>query len=191
MIKKSLIFVAIIILVFSGCSRSDYVEPEKRTIITAIILDYKMNNYELTVESVGFKKQSDETPYLPEYIKGNGADIYSALGAVQNEISSEISLYHCSLFICKDTVFQSKREEIFDFLLNTPQISLGADLLLSKNIESLFFDEENFLGYEISDAVNLKEAKTNLLGIIKGEESPFFVSVNSEEKIVISEKSNG
>lgn len=190
MIKKSLILVVVIIVFLSGCSRSDYVEPEKRTVVTSLILDYKQENYELIIETVTFKKQSDNTPYTPEYVKGSGEDIFSALNSAQNEISSQISLYHCSLLICKDSVFKIKKKEIFDFILNTPQISLGADLLVCRDTYSLLFDEENFLGYVISDAVNLKNAKTSILDIIKGNKSPYTVSVNEDKKIIITENLN-
>ena len=187
MIKKSLFYLLIMGLFLSGCSHSDYIEPEKRTVVTAIIVDYEENSYNLSLETISHKKQSEEEAYSPYYIKGSGEDIISALTVAQDEVSSEISIYHCPLIICSERVYKEKQKEIFDFILNTPQISLGADMLLCKNIDDLFLENENFLGYEISDTVNLKNKKTNILGIINGKEKPFYLYKNEDEKIIITE----
>lgn len=189
MIKRAIISTILVAVLLCGCSKSDYIEPEKRTVVTAVLLNSGENLYEIILETVENSEDGEETKFIPKYIKGNAENLASALENTQKEISKEISLYHCPIIICDKSTYNLKSDEIYDFIIKTPQLSLAVDLIICENINAILEqkNKEDFLGYEISDAIILKNFKTELVGILKGKEKPCLVTVNGEGKIIVSE----
>lgn len=189
MIKKSIISIIVVVFLLCGCSKSDYIEPEKRTVVTAVLINFSDNSYEISLEIVENSEEGDEAKFIPQYIFGSADNLNLALENAQLEISKEISLFHCPIIICDKYTYNSKSDEIYDFIIKTSQISLAVDLVICENIKEILEqkNEEEFLGYEISDAINLKDLEVEIIGILKGEEKPCFLSINDEAKVIVSE----
>lgn len=188
MIKKTIICLILLVVLLCGCSKSDYVEPEKRTVVTAVVIRSNGNLFEITLETVENNEEGDEAKFIPKYINAVGEILPLALEKAQGEISKEISLYHCPIIICDQSTYELYTDEIYDFIFKTPQISLAVDLIICENVnEILERESEEFLGFEISDAIILKNFKTEIIGIIKGDNQPCLVSLNKEGKLIVSE----
>ena len=43
------------------------------------------------------------------------------------------------------------------------------------------------MGYEISDAIGLKDLNAEVIGILKGTDKPCFAAVNNDAKVIVTE----
>ena len=192
MIKKLIITLLVILIFLSGCSYSDYLEPENRSIVTAIYLYGNKKEISIILETVNEKSENDEEGYKPLYINGSGRDFNEALNNAQLNFSKEFSLYHCPLIICDYFLFETSSDEVFSQILNNSQISLSANFLLSEDftneIKSKKSDE--FLGYEITDVIQLKNVKTTIISILKQGKKPKKLIIDKNKKYNIAENGN-
>lgn len=192
MIKKITLIIFIILFSFSGCNATDYTEPEDRTVITALIVEYG-SEYTLTAEAVSVPDNIREKSFTSEILTGKGADLPSALAAIQADFSNELSLFHCTVIICDASSYQQKRDEILSFLYSNGQFSLGAEVLISdslKNIKEFELSEGEFLGYEITELLELRGLDADIIDISKGRAIPPQIFVNSENKFELTENKN-
>ncbi len=190
MIKKITVLAVLMAIILSGCSYSDYTEPENRTVVTAMLIKRELATYTVVLEAVNVEDTEKEEKYKPEYLTGWGESLSAAVDKIQSEVSSELSLFHCPLIICDDITFERNQNEIFDYLIRNPQISLAAYFVLADTFD-YFIDSEKemsaFLGYEITDMIELKNINSDIINILRGREKPPEIMVDKNNKYIFSE----
>lgn len=130
--------------------------------------------------------EEEEKEYSPEYINGSGKDLKSAVFSAQSESTKELSLYHCPVILCDKKTYMMKSEEIFDYILSNPQISLAAYLVLINDNE-MFNNSEAVLGYEVTDAIEIKGLRPEIINILRNREEPADITLNLDNKIIVLE----
>ncbi len=194
MVKKVIFLLILTLLFLSGCSNTDYTEPENRTVVTAMFIKFENASYNVMLETVNAKEGGKEEKYKAEYLSGEAASLEDTIKTIQSEVSSELSLFHCPLIICDNATYQAKKSEIFDYMIKNPQISLAAYLILTDNYDYFQNTEKEdtvFFGYEITDMIELKEINTDMINILRGRENPPIISATKDNKFIFSEKKNG
>ncbi len=189
MIKKLIIILLSISVFLSGCKYSDYLEPEKRSIVTAFYLSGEENQITIILETVKEDSDNGEEGYKPLYINGSGRNFNDALNNAQLNFSKEFSLYHCSLIICESSLYNYSSKEIISEILKNSQISLSANFLLAKNFTNEIINKKSdeFLGYVISDIIELKGINSRLISVLKQGEKPKKIVVDGNKKFNVAE----
>lgn len=174
MIKKIIVIFLSVSLFLSGCNFSDYLEPEKRSIVTCVYLFGTAKEISILLETVKPNSEGQDEGYFPEYLLGEGEDFNKALKNAQLNFNKEFSLYHCPLIICEESLYAALSGEIFSQILSVNQISLAANFLLTENLFKNIEEKssEVFLGYEVSDVIQLKDVESSLISILNDEEKP-------------------
>ncbi len=192
MIKRIIALLLIFSVLLSGCSYSDYTEPENRTVVTAMLISSNASLYSVILETLNADDTENGEEYKTKYLVGEAENINKAVDNIQSEISNELSLYHCPLIICDAELYNLKQDEIFDYAVSNPQISLSAYLLLTDKIYDLIENEEEsvFLGYEVTDMIELKDIDSNLINVLRGRANPPKITADSNNKFIFSEYSD-
>lgn len=182
------VFLILFALVFSltGCVGADYIEPENRALITALIID-STENYEITAEVINVKDKTNEGLIPPEYLSGKGNNLKNAFTDLQKNYSKNLSLYHCPLIVCQNDIYINDFENLYGFISENSQISLAANLVVSDNCTNLIEKaRENVdnVGYKISEQIELKSIQTKIIDIMRNKTSPAQLLLEDEEVIV-------
>lgn len=170
MINKILSVLLITAVLLSGCTGSDYTEPEDRTVVTMLIIT-KNEQFELTAETILLPK-TKEGGMKSDFIRAEDSDITKAYNLLGDKVYNELSFYHCSVIVCSEDLFISEKENIFDFILSNEQFSLSANLLICEdtiNLAKISVKEGLFLGYEISDYIDYKGIESKIIDIFNNK----------------------
>lgn len=161
MIKRFfiLIFMPILFLVFCGCNGSDYVEPEKRIVVSAIGIDHS-DLFNVTLETVSVVENSNQDEYSALLYSGVGDSIEVAVADIARQISGDLSFYHCPIIICGANADGNMVNMVLDYVIENHQISLATALIKAENaaeILALNNEGKEFVGYKISELLKLSE----------------------------------
>ncbi len=192
MIKRLAVLICVIALMLSGCAKTDYTEPEDRTIVTALIAEYK-EEYIITAETVSVPDNAKESSFKGENLIGRGDNLQTAFKTLQQNFSKELSFFHCPLIICSKDTYVLKKDELQSFLFNNSQLSLSINLVLCEDAQEftkIELKEGEFLGYEITELIDLKNIDAKFIDISRKKTTPPLISVGSENKFEISENAN-
>lgn len=117
MMKKIFLLIAILLLA-SGCY--DYKEINDLAVVSAIGIDYKDNNYLVTLEVLN-DKQDKDSANISSYIKnGSGITLTDAIENASDKITKGTNFSHVKLMVLGSELLKNNFENIIDlFLRNT------------------------------------------------------------------------
>ena len=170
MIKKLSIILLTLILTLSGCTNSDYTEPEDRTVVTMLIID-KAEQVELTAETIILPK-TKEGSGKHKFISEEGENIFDAHSKLKASVYDELSFYHCPIIVCGEEFYINNKNQISEFILSNEQFSLSANILVCEdvdNLQNIIVQDGAYLGYEISDYIEYKGVESKIIDIINNK----------------------
>lgn len=184
MIKKISAAVLIVFMFLSGCSTFDYKEPEKRSVVTALIISYNDGNYCISGEITGNNS---------EILTGNGENIEYAFKDFKENFNNEVLLYHCSVIICDKVVYLKSKTELFDFIYCTQQLSFAIQIVLSDDVKGFLSYKINYgncFGNDLYEFLKFKNISSDFLSIARGTKLPVIVNIKNCNSFEISENTN-
>ena len=132
--KKIILLIIILLL----CSCYDYQELNDINIISSIGIDYKDNNYEVSLEIVNSEKDGSNTKITTEIIKGTDDNIANAFNKAISASDKEVYMEHLKLLILSDNAAKEGINNIIDFTIRDIHLTNNFSIVLTSNIEELF-----------------------------------------------------
>lgn len=129
------IILLIIILLLSSCY--DYQELNDINIISSIGIDYKDNNYEVSLEIVNSEKDGSSTKISTEIVKGTSDNIANAFNKAISASDKEVYMEHLKLLILSDSVAKEGIDNIIDFTIRDIHLTNNFSIVLTNDIEEL------------------------------------------------------
>ncbi len=146
------IFLIFIILLTTGCY--DYVELNNLSIISSIGIDYRNDEYTLSLEVLN-DKSDNENPSLNAYdVSVNGKTITEAFENASITLNKIPYYYHLKAIIIDEEIAYNHLLEITDYFVRNPKMIHGFYLVMCKNISAKDFlniknDNHLVIGNEI------------------------------------------
>lgn len=112
-----LILLLIILLFTSGCY--DYKEINDLAIISAMGLDYKNDEYEITIEALNDNIDKDSSKIKSYISVGTGKTITKALENAADKLDTEANYSHLKLMVLSDSIIKEKLDDTVDFFLRS------------------------------------------------------------------------
>lgn len=199
MIKKFLLLIVFCcVLMLSGCSNSDYTEPENRAVVSAIGVDYINNEYNITIEVVKIFENLSEDKYSPKLLNGKGDSINNAVLNVLTKTNKKISFYHTPIIILGQNITPEILNNVLNYCVESNEISLSINLVRADNAEEILSvknEDNNLLGYELTEQIKLLNAKNSALQIINSNNNlldlPKVVLFGNTIEIINNGEDNG
>ena len=169
------------LLVLSGCrSGSDYIEPESRIIVSALGVDQYNEELLLTAEYVNINTTNNADSYNIKIITGQGENMFSAIGDLKNQIDGELMLSQCPAIILSTGLDTKSLNDVYDFLLNEEDISLGIRIVFCDFAKQIITanDDNKPSGYQITSLLRFSQ---NSLGITIGDSLVEILNTPSNE----------
>ena len=119
---KKIFFLIIFIFFLTGCY--DYQELNSRAIVSGIGIDYKEDEFEVTLEILNTKKSESEQENTEKtyYVVGSGKTIAEAILTANLKVSKDPYYSHLKVMVISEDVAKGKLQEIVDYLLREPNI---------------------------------------------------------------------
>jgi len=119
---KKLLLLLIIPFFLTGCF--DYQELNQRAIVSGIAIDYKDDEFLVTLELLNSKKSDSEKESTEKtyYIEGNGKTISEALQNANLKVSKDAYYAHLKVMILSEKIAKQKMDKILDYFLREPNI---------------------------------------------------------------------
>lgn len=131
--KKIILLIAILLL--SGCY--DYQELNKINIITSVGIDYKDNNYEVSLEIVNSEKDGSNTKITTEIIKGKGDNVANAFNNAVNSSDKNVYIEHLKLLIITNDVAKKGIDKVIDFTIRDIYLTNNFSVVITDDIDKL------------------------------------------------------
>ena len=116
---------SIIILITVSCY--DYLEVDKIAIVEGIAIDYKNNEYYVSVEIIDIKEEN-ENSYL---LDGNSKKIEDTFNLINDKSPKKLSMSHLKTVIISKEVITNHINDISDYLINNNDITTNFYLVYS------------------------------------------------------------
>ena len=111
------IILIILLLTLSGCY--DYKEINDLAIITAIGVDYKDEEYKITLEVLNDQNDKDSGKIKAYTKTGSDKSLAKALEKAADLLSNQANYTHVKLLILSDTITDGKFQNIIDFFMRS------------------------------------------------------------------------
>lgn len=111
------IILIILLLTLSGCY--DYKEINDLAIITAIGVDYKDEEYKITLEILNDQNDKDSGKIKAYTKTGSDKSLAKALEEAADSLSDQANYTHVKLMILSDTITDGKFQNIIDFFMRS------------------------------------------------------------------------
>ena len=154
--KKILLIICLLTL--SGCY--DYTEIDDISIVSGILLDYKDNKYELTLECLDNEKESKTKVY-----KVTCNDIEECISKVSKESNKELFISHQKVLILTSRTI-NKSINFYDYFLRNSKSKMNFYVYYidDQYIDLLFKDKEKNISFYLKDMTdfNTKDFSTSI-----------------------------
>lgn len=114
---KKIILIIILILSLSGCY--DYKEVNNMAFVSAVGIDYKDDEFKITIELLNDKTDKDSMQITTYTTEGSDKSLAIAIEEASDEIVKEVNYSHIKLLIISESVAKEKLESLFDFFLRS------------------------------------------------------------------------
>ena len=192
--KKIIVLLIIIPLIFTGCEFTDYVDIEDRAIVSGIGFDRVNEKIELSMEIVNTPDSEKGIPE-PQVLKANGADLYEALNRISANVSRNLFYSHCAIVVLGENLTKEDIKALLDYCFENSEFTLLLKIVSAKSANELLNVKPEALSvtaYEVMSILNSKQ-KNLALGYknsfvtveSKRDSSPFIFSApffNIEEE---------
>lgn len=128
------ILIIIILLFLTGCY--NYRELNDLAIVSAIAIDYKDNNFELSVQIVNPKKQQDtSSANEPDFIvyDAKAKTLQEGFRQIVNTSPNRIYGSHLETLIISEEIAKNNLDKILDFFAREPEARSEFNILIAKN----------------------------------------------------------
>lgn len=129
--KKKIIFLILITLIFSGCS---YRELNELAIANAVGIDYIDNKYVVTTQVLKLSKEGENSTSNNSILyEGIGDSIVDAIRDISMKYPNNLYLGHLELMIIGNGMIDKGINDCFDYFLRSPEARNDVYLLVSKD----------------------------------------------------------
>ena len=128
------ILLLLLILLLTGCY--NYRELNNLAIVSAIGIDYKDNNFEVSIQIVNPKKQQDSSSANePDFIiyKSKAKTLQEAFRNVVDTSPNRIYGSHLEILIISEEIAKNHMDKLFDFFAREPEARSEFNSLIAKN----------------------------------------------------------
>ena len=128
------ILLLLLILLLTGCY--NYRELNDLAIVSAIGIDYKDNNFEVSIQIVNPKKQQDSSSANePDFIiyKSKAKTLQEAFRNVVDTSPNRIYGSHLEILIISEEIAKNHMDKLFDFFAREPEARSEFNILIAKN----------------------------------------------------------
>ncbi|MCG8484983.1 MAG: hypothetical protein MJA31_16845, partial [Clostridia bacterium] len=144
--KKSLLAVLMVLMIFITSSCYDYTEYEELQLLFGFGIDSSENNDEIvvTVQSSGFKKMDQQSSEMnnggssggnqfSSIYKVSGKTILEAINKLQQIMGKELFFGYIRVIVIGDQAAKKDMDKIISFLYMSPRIRGSAYFLIAKD----------------------------------------------------------
>jgi len=161
--KKILIILGIFLL--TGCY--DYVELNDLTFVSSVGIDYKDDEFVLTLELLNDTKQGDNKTNKAYTVKGSGKTISQAFDNTALKVNKIPYYYHLKAMILSENVAKNYVKDIIDYILRSTEIRKDFYLVVACDVaphEILSIQNEvnPVVGNLISEMIKTNERENNI-----------------------------
>lgn len=128
---KKIFFICILLLCLGGCT--DYKEVNDLAIIKSVGIDYKDEEYYVTLEVLNNKINKNSEKVTSYTRTGHDKNIAFALEKAADELSLRSYYSHVKLIIFSESVAKEKLEDIIDFLVRSTYLRENFHVVISSN----------------------------------------------------------
>ena len=125
------ILLLLLILLLTGCY--NYRELNDLAIVSAIGIDYKDNNFEVSIQIVNPKKQQDSSSANePDFIiyKSKAKTLQEAFRNVVDTSPNRIYGSHLEILIISEEIAKNHMDKLFDFFAREPEARSEFNILI-------------------------------------------------------------
>ena len=137
---KRIIFLLVIIVLFTGCY--DYHELNNMNIVNSIAIDYDNDYYTVYFEVIKSTKKDDFNEYEKDILKGQDKNIAKAFKNAIDSSEKEVYLKQSRLLILSDELCKNGINNVISYLLNDNTLSNNYFLVITNDIMKIF-DSDN------------------------------------------------
>lgn len=169
--KKIIILISILLL--TGCS---YIELNKLAIVSALGIDYKDNKYEVTAQVMDIQKTENSIKQSSLIYEATGETIGKAIRNLSEKYPKTVYLGHLEIVILGKEITEQKTNDIFDFLVRSPEIRSTGNVLVNKyqsaknTLKPENEKENSFATEQIKSSLENATKKTGTVYLITIEE---------------------
>ncbi len=183
--KKIIVILIAISFILCGC-KSDYIETDKRLIVSALGVDTSNGDIVVYVETVKIGENSTDTSYSPVIYKGMGKSVRIAIFNVQNQLPESLSFGHCPILVLSEKLSDRQIDEILNYCISDDEFTLSIIPVCTEKVESMLEcngEGKELVGHKAVELLNACEKNTgmhlsqNLVDVIN--------SINNENKSFI------
>lgn len=183
-IYKNKIFIVLALLVIITFPSALYMQSDKdKTIVTSAIgIDRKDDEYEITILAVIPKGGNDINSNL-ELFSASGNSISEALDTISLDIGRKIGLAHCDSIIFTEELMKENLTLILDYFIRTANLSTNPTLVATpdsaKDLLNAVKSSNNLLDLSLKNIIDSQEDRTLLSNVTLDRFYRAYLSNNS------------
>lgn len=135
---KKLVVLLFSIFLLTGCY--DYVELDEMKLVSSVIIDYKDDEYLVTLELLNASKDADEGSV---FIDASGKSLEEAINNARSNVDADPYFGHMSALFITDDFAEAGIKPTFDFLARNVEIRKDFYIFLTDDADSLKEYESN------------------------------------------------
>lgn len=170
---KIIILLIITTITLTGCS---YTELNKLAIVSALGIDYKNGQYELTAQVMDIKKQDTGTKEKSIIYETKGETIGKAIRNLSEKYPKTVYLGHVEIIILGKETAEEKINDIFDYVMRSPEVRSTGYVLINREqsakltLEPENEKEESFATEQIKSSLESATKRSGTVYLITFEE---------------------
>ncbi len=122
----------LIIIMSLSLTSCNYVELNKLAIVSALGIDYKNNEYQITAQVMDIQKTENSSVETSLIYEATGKTIGKAIRNLSLKYPKTVYLGHLQIIIIGREISNSKMNDIFDFILRSPEVRDTGNILVNK-----------------------------------------------------------
>ena len=170
---KIIILLIITTITLTGCS---YTELNKLAIVSALGIDYKNGQYEITAQVMDIKKQDTGTKEKSIIYETKGETIGKAIRNLSEKYPKTVYLGHVEIIILGKETAEEKINDIFDYVMRSPEVRSTGYVLINREqsakltLEPENEKEESFATEQIKSSLESTTKRSGTVYLITFEE---------------------
>ena len=171
--KVKLIILIIFPIILSGCS---YTELNKLAIVSALGVDYIDGKYEITAQVMDVKKLDTGAEENSIIYEAQGETIGKAIRNLSEKYPKNVYLGHVEIIILGKEVAEQKINDIFDYVMRSPEVRSTGYVLINKDqsakitLEPENEKEKSFATEQIKSSLESATKRSGTVYLITFEE---------------------
>ena len=193
---KKIILIVMILFITSGCY--DYQELNEINIISGVGIDYKDDEYEVSLEVINSEKDGTSSKISTEIIKGKDSDIADAFNEAIAASDKEVYMERIKLLILSNDVAVNGIDKLIDYTIRDIHLTNNFPIVITENVDELLNIEvdNDTISNQILNTIQTQADKNkiediNLIAchlLSKKRDISFpFVEIVEDDKIKISD----